>query len=83
MEMVIVEISVPAINKKFDFKLPSTSTIREVNEELVRVLQVTERNVEFDPEVLLLCDLERSKVLKQDRTVAEHHITDGSRLLLI
>ena len=83
MEMVIVEIMVPAINRNFDFKLPSTATIRDVTAEIVRVLEITERNVRFDPDVLLLCDLERGKVLKSERTVAEHHILDGARLMLV
>ena len=37
MEMVIVEVSVPAVNEKFDFKLPSTGKIKDVTDELVRI----------------------------------------------
>ena len=41
MEMVIVEVSVPAVNEKFDFKLPSTLKIKDVTSELVRMIQTT------------------------------------------
>ena len=83
MEMVIVEVSVPAVNEKFDFKLPSTVKIKDVTSELVRMIQVTKGNVMFDPDMTLLCDLENGKVFNPNLTVAEQQITDGSSLQLL
>jgi len=83
METVIVEVSVPAVNEKFDFKLPSTGKIKDVTDELVRMIQVTRKNVMFDPDMTLLCDLENGKVFNPYLTVAEQHITDGSSLQLL
>lgn len=83
MEMVIVEISVPAINEKFDFKLPSSGKIKDVTSELVRMLEITRGNIQFDPDMLLLCDLDNGRVLNPNLTVAELHITDGSMLQLL
>lgn len=83
MEMVIVEVSVPAVNEKFDFKLPSTVKIKDVTAELVRMIQVTKGNVMFDPDMTLLCDLENGKVFNPNLTVAEQQITDGSSLQLL
>ena len=82
MERVIVEISVPAISKKFDFKLPSTGYIKDIVPELVRTLELTEQNLKFDEEALLLCDMEKGTVLNPNATVAELQIKDGSVLLL-
>ena len=83
MEMVIVAVSVPAVNEKFDFKLPSTVKIKDVTAELVRMIQVTKGNVMFDPEMPLLCDLEKGRVFNPNLTVAEQQITDGATLQLL
>ena len=83
MEMVIVEISVPAINEKFDFKLPSTGKIKDVTAELVRMLELSKGNLQFDPEMVLLCDLDSGRVLNPSLTVAEQQIKDGSYLQLL
>ncbi len=83
MEMVIVEISVPAINEKFDFKLPSTGKIKDVTAELVRMLELSKGNLQFDPEMVLLCDLDNGRVLNPGLTVAEQQIKDGSYLQLL
>lgn len=83
MEMVIVEVSVPAVNEKFDFKLPSTGKIKDVTAELVRMIQIIKGNVMFDPEMTLLCDLEKGKVFNPNLTVAEQQITDGATLQLL
>ena len=83
MEMVIVEISVPAINEKFDFKLPSTGKIKDVTAELVRMLELSKGNLQFDPEMVLLCDLDNGRVLNPALTVAEQQIKDGSYLQLL
>ncbi len=83
MEMVIVEISVPAVNEKFDFKLPASGKIKDVTAELVRMLEITRGNIQFDPDMLLLCDLDKGRVLNPNLTVAELRITDGSMLQLL
>ena len=83
MEMVIVEVSVPAVSEKFDFKIPSTVKIKDVTAELVRMIQVTKGNVIFDPEMTLLCDLEKGRVFNPNQTAAEQQITDGSILQLL
>ena len=82
METVIVEVSVPAINEKFDFKLPSTALIRNVVEEMVRVLEITQQNVQFDSDALL-CDRDSGCVLDPGKTIGELRIQDGSRLQLL
>ena len=37
----------------------------------------------FDPEMTLLCDLEKGKVFNPNLTVAEQQITDGAILELL
>ena len=83
MEVVIVEIFIPAINQKIDFKLPSTGRIKDITAELVRILDITEHNVQFDSDVLLLCDTDKGTVLNPSMTVGELQIKDGACLLLV
>lgn len=83
MEMVIVEIEVPAISRKFDFRLPSTGKIRDIVAEIARVLEITQGNILFDTEALLLCDRDTGRVLDPGMTVAELQIKDGSMLMLL
>lgn len=81
--MVIVEIYVPALNEKFDFKLPSTGKIKDIITELIRMLEITQGNIHFDSDMPLLCNLDKEQVLNPNLTVAELQITDGTLLQLL
>ena len=83
METVIVEISVPAINEKIDFRLPSTAKIKDVIAEIARILETVKGNLQFDPDTLLLCDLDKGAVLNPSQTVADQHLQDGATLELV
>lgn len=83
MQAIIVEIYVPAISASFDFRLPSTGRIGDIVGEVVRILETTQQNLLFDKEQPMLCDQERGIVLKNQGTVAEVGLQDGSRLLLV
>lgn len=83
MEMVIVEIAVPAIGEKFDFKLPTSVKIREIIPELARILEMTKGNVQFDVDSAILCDLDHARVLNPNLTAANQQITDGTCLQLL
>ena len=38
METMIVEISIPAINRTFDFQLPASGIVRDVIAEVTRII---------------------------------------------
>lgn len=83
MQSIIVEIFVPATSAKFDFRLPSTGRIGDIVSEVIRILETTQQNLLFDKEQPMLCDQERGMVLKNQDTVAEAGLQDGSRLMLV
>lgn len=83
MDMIIVEVSVPAVSMKFDFKMPTTRKIKDITVEIVRMLEVTQSNLKFDSDIQLLCDLDQKKFLNPNATVAEMNIRDGSELMLL
>lgn len=82
MEMIIVEVSVPSISTKFDFKIPAGNKVSDVVGEIVNALEVTQNNVKFENDVIL-CDMDNGKVLSPEKYIAEHGIKDGSHLMLI
>ena len=83
MQTIIVEIYIPATSMSFDFRLPSTGRIGDITDEVIRILESSQRNLLFDRELPMLCDRERGIVLRRGDTVAEAGLQDGSRLLLV
>lgn len=82
MEMVIVEVFVPALSARFDFKIPTGRRLGDVIREMVQSLEVTQNNIKFDEDALL-CDMDHMKVFSPEKYVAEVGIRDGSRLMLV
>lgn len=82
MDMIIVEVSIPSISTKLDFKIPSGSKVGRVIAEMVNALEATQNNVRFEDDVIL-CDMDNNKVLIPEKYVAEYGIKDGSHLMLI
>ena len=83
MEMVIVEINVPSISTSFDFKIPTGFKVSEVIDEIVRILEVTQNNINFDTDIRLLCDMNNGKIMNPDKLMADLGIKDGSKLMLV
>lgn len=83
MESVIVEVYIPATSASYDFRLPSSGKIGDVIGEVIRVLEATQQNLEFDWEQSVLCDRDREVILAPQDTVAEAGLRDGSKLILI
>ena len=75
MEMVIVEINVPAISTSFDFRIPTGSTVAEVTQEIVRIFEQTQNNIKFDTDVLVLFDTVSHKDRKSTRLNSSHPTT--------
>lgn len=82
MEMIIVEVSIPSISTKFDFKIPAGSKVCDVTNEIVNALIATQQNLAFDDNVIL-CDMDSGKVVNPEKYIAELGIKDGSHLMLI
>lgn len=83
MQLIIVEVYVPATSASFDFRLPSTGRVGDIMTEIIRILEATQQNLQFDMEDLLLCDREGERMLNRNDTVAEAGLRDGSRLILV
>lgn len=83
METIIVEIYLPSINQTFDFSVPSQIPVISFVHELIDAIQVNLHQVRIDHENPMLCDLRHSALIPLDKTLAECHVRDSDRLLLV
>lgn len=83
MESIIVEIYIPATSTSFDFRLPSTGRVKDIIAEVIRILEATQQNLEFDRDQSVLCDRDRKIILEPEYTVTEAGLQDGCRLILV
>ena len=83
METIIVEVSLPSINHRYDFALPAGIRIRDIIDEMIQALTQTGQNVAFDTENAVLCDMDSGRVLPAEGTPAGLALRDGSRLILL
>ena len=83
MESIIVEVYIPATSASYDFRLPSIGRVGDITDEVIRILETTQQDLEFDREQPILCDREREMILDPRLTVAEAGLRDGSRLILM
>lgn len=83
METMIVEISVPAISKTYDFQLPAAGIVRDIIAEITRILVETQHGVTFDNHYPMLCHLNDGRILNPDDPLAVAGVYDGVSLMLI
>lgn len=83
METITVEIFVPAINSTFDFRLPAAGRVHDVIEEIVRILETTQQNLDIDDDFPMLCDTESGSILNPAKRIAETKLHDSAKLILV
>lgn len=83
METMIVEISVPAISKTFDFQLPAAGIVRDIAKEIAHILEQSELGLVFDRHYPMLCHINNGRILNPDDTLAAAGVYDGISLMLL
>ncbi|MDO5410939.1 MAG: EsaB/YukD family protein [Lachnospiraceae bacterium] len=82
--MVLVEVYVPAVDEHYEFMLDECVIVRQIVEEIAEMLARKIKNkVEGDNGVFMLCSMDHQRILEMEKTLADCHIKDGSRLLLV
>lgn len=80
MEKIIVEISVPALGRTFDFELPAQNGGRETAEDVAAIL--SRINPELRMETPELYDTANGLCLNGRPSLSAAGVRDGSRLML-
>ena len=57
--------------------------VSDIVNEIIRILEATQQNLQFDKELPVLCDLEHGRSLNPNAFIAQTGIHDGSRLMLV
>lgn len=83
METMIVEISVPAISRTYDFQLPAGGLVRDIIAEITRLLVETQHGIVFDSHYPMLCHLDDGRILNPNDPLAVAGVYDGVSLMLI
>lgn len=82
--MIIVDIDVPAIGKKYDFQIDENVALCEVKEEIVEMICRKEQCMLIgDENQLVLWNAQNGQMLRENRTAWEIGLVTGSKILLV
>lgn len=82
--MILVDVTVPSVEKTYDFNLDENARIGLVIEEIAGMICQKEHcAITGDRENLLLCKYEGQVVLDKATTLRENGLSNGGRLLLV
>lgn len=81
--MIIVEIEIPIMGKKYDFQIDENAPIYEVKKEIVEVICRKEQcPLQGDLKKLLVLQ-QGGYEIKQENSAQENGLRTGSRLILV
>lgn len=83
METIIVEISIAASGDKTEFMLPAHVKIEALLPTIVRMVEQTHQEIQYDLGNTMLCDFKTKKILPPSITLAQAGIRQGNKLMLI
>lgn len=82
--MILVDVTVPSVEKTYDFNLDENAQIALVIEEITGMISQKEHcSIVGNKENLLLCKYDGQVVLDKQSTLTECGVVNGGRLLLV
>ncbi len=82
--MILVDITVPSVEKTYDFNLDENAAIELVLEEIIEMICQKEHcKISGNKDDILLCKYVGQVVLDKKHTLADYGVVDGNRLLLV
>ena len=82
--MIIVDVEVPSIKRKYQFSLEEQVPVETVIAEIVEVIcQKEQCSLKGDAGDLFLCSKESRRILDRRATLAQQGILSADRLLLV
>ena len=80
--MILVDIDVPAQNKRYDFKLDENVYIADLLEELWEILTFGRQSLK-EKDSLMLCSSEKRQILNNYQTLKQNGVSNGDCLILL
>lgn len=81
--MILVDIYVPAIDRKYDFRLDEDTYVAGLLDEIGAMMLPGGAASQAKIDEMLLCDYEKKRILPLNRTLKQSGIGNGSRLVLL
>ena len=82
--MILVDVTVPSVEKTYDFNLDENAQIALVIEEIAEMISQKEHcSIIGNKEDLLLCNYEGQVVLNKMASLKDYGLTNGNHLLLV
>lgn len=82
--MIIVDIEVPVMGKRYDFQIDEHVPLYEVKEEISEMIcQKEQCPLSGNKDRILLWNAQNGRKLELERTAQENGLLTGSRILLI
>lgn len=82
MEKISVTVRIPALGGTYDFIVPGSMAVRDVQQLMIKIL-VSEYGVSDNISDLMLFGMEDGKALRPECSFAQLGVSDGAKLLLI
>lgn len=81
--MIIVEIYVPYLDKKYEFKLNEDVAVSDVIDDICSVISEKEQiSVAKGKDKMMLFNTDRGSVLSCEKSLYESNISNGDKLIL-
>lgn len=83
MESINIEVFLPGNQEVLEFSVPSQVPVGCYLGEMIKLITMQEKNILLDEQHPLLIDERHRRALEIGKTMAENHVRDSDRLILI
>lgn len=83
MEIIVIKLYIPAINRSFDVAVPSQLPICRYINNLASQISGISQTAVFDSKHVVLCFPHNNTVLPMSKSLAECGVHDAQQLLLV
>jgi len=81
--MILVDVSVPALDSVYDFSISEDVSVGAIIEELAEMICHREKLTAIWEEQFSLCCVTTEQMLSRDKTLSAYGIGAGSKLMLL
>lgn len=82
MENICLDVYMPSINKRYDIVVSQEITVKAAAEYILKTICEYEE-LEYKGNSVILCSINKKRILAGELTLKEAEVTDGSKLMLI
>lgn len=81
--MILVDVSVPILDKNYDFWVDENMEIHDICRQLADMIASVEKSTLNKSSEAMLCDRATGRIFNGINTLAEYDIKDGAALMLV